>query len=80
MTLALVQTVYKAGESHSPHVGGVGHPAGRLAGRSQEVGVFGVGDEHEGPLAQGDIGEGEEVMVEGEETKPEGKKPRCNTT
>ena len=49
---------------------GTANPADWLTGWGQEVGVLGVGDQHKGPLAQGDVSEGEEVMVEGKKAEP----------
>ncbi len=53
---------------------GLFHPIGRLVDRVDELAVFGVGYEDDGPCSQRHISEGEQIVVYSKQTIPGRKK------
>lgn len=53
------------GEGQKTDVCGVGHSLTRLPRRYHKVGVFWISDEHERPLVESRVSEGEHVVVDG---------------
>ena len=53
----------------SPDVGGVCRASDWLSAGHREVGVYGAGDQQERPVMESGVGEREQVVVHGQETK-----------